>query len=74
MYDLIYQFIMGYLFNSAELAEGATFECCGLTLNLAEWWGHSLTIVSMVLLFVLGIFMLRYVFKAVGGAFMGIGR
>lgn len=69
MYTLIYQYIYDYLFNDTNL-QSFNAEILGQNTNMAQWLSHSLTIVSMILLFVFGILILKWVFRLVGGLFL----
>lgn len=73
MYDLIYDFINSHLFASTAL-QGVSHEIGGMTLNMGEWLSHTATIVCVALLVVFAVNMLIWVFKLVGGLFMGIGK
>lgn len=69
MYDIIYQFLLDNIYNSTDLVDVST-EIMGLSLNLNEWLAHSTTIFSMFLIVFFAIWLIRWVFKLVGGLFI----
>lgn len=69
MYTLIYDYIYGYLFNDIALRSYES-AILGVNTNMAQWLSHSLTIVSMILLFVFAIYFIKWLFKLVSGLFL----
>ena len=68
MYDIIYQYLMDYIFNGSTLSMSTTIY--GQTLSMNEWLAHSTTIICMCLIVFFGIWIIKWVFKLVGGLFI----
>lgn len=69
MYTLIYQFIHDYLFNDVAL-ESYSKTILGVNTDLSVWLSHSLTIISMVLIFTFLVIFIKWIFKLVSGLFL----
>lgn len=69
MYTLIYQFIHDYLFDDLGL-QGYSQQIMGVNTDMSVWLSHSLTIISMVLIFVFLVIFIKWIFKLVSGLFM----
>ena len=69
MYTLIYQFIHDYLFNDSNL-ENYTQTIMGVNTDMSVWLSHSLTIISMILIFVFLVIFIKWIFKLVSGLFL----
>lgn len=69
MYQIIYDFIYTYLFATSDL-DNYSDTILGVSTNMAEWLSHSLTIISIVLIFVFLIIFIKWLFKLVSGLFM----
>lgn len=69
MYQLIYDFLREHLFNGLAL-DNMTSSVLGQSMSLNEWLCHSLTIVSLVLIFVFIIIFVKWLFKVISGLFL----
>lgn len=69
IYTLIYGYIYQYLFNDSNL-QAYSQSVLGVNTNMAEWLSHSLTIVSMILIFVFLVIFIKWLFKLVSGLFL----
>lgn len=69
MYTLIYQFIHDYLFNDSNLASYSK-TILGVNTDMTVWLSHSLTIISMVLIFTFLVIFIKWIFKLVSGLFL----
>lgn len=68
MYQLIYQFILEHLFNGS-LSSYST-EIFGVSTNMNIWLSHSLTIISMILIFVFLVIFMKWLFRLASGLFL----
>ena len=66
MYTIIYQYLLDNLFNDTNLAS-YNQTILGVNTNMAQWLSHTLTIVSMVLIFVFMVIFIKWLFKLVSG-------
>lgn len=69
MYDIIYQFIYGSIFNSTSL-NSFEFTIGTQTIDLNVWLSHTFTIISMIILLVCAFVFLRWLFRVVSGLFL----
>ena len=69
MYDLIYNFIIGNIFNSSSLASYET-TLFGVTTNMNVWLSHTATIIFMSALLFCAVIFLRFLFRIVSGLFL----
>lgn len=78
LYDLIYDFIVTYLFPT-DTPTGSQdwalsdFEVTlqnGMSISMQQWICHTITIIAMCLIVVFAIWLVRWVFKAVSSAFL----
>jgi len=68
MYDIIYDFILNHLLNT-QLLDNYTSNVLGQTMSLNVWLAHSLSIISIVLLFILAVCVTRWFFRLGAGLF-----
>lgn len=68
MYTLIYDFILQHLFNGA--LSNYSMEIMNVNTNMNVWLAHSLTIVSMILIFVVLVIFLKWLFRLASGLFL----
>lgn len=73
MYQLIFDFAYAYLFNNGDLNHIKS-TIGGPEMSMRVWLCHSLSIVTMVLLFAVACMFVKWLFKYVAGMFTGIGR
>lgn len=69
IYSLIYGYIYQYLFNDSDL-QAYSQSVLGVDTNMAQWLSHTLTITSMILIFVFLIIFIKWIFKLVSGLFL----
>lgn len=68
MYDIIYDYLMENIYNGTGLTVYSS-EVMGVQTSMAEWLGHTTTIVLMVVVVVLCALFVRWVWRFVSGAF-----
>lgn len=69
MYDIIYDFIYGYIFNSQYLAN-LNYTWFGSSLNLNQILTHFTCVFLMGLFIFLLVLLLRWIFRLVSGLFL----
>lgn len=69
MYDIFYDFISTYLFNSTDLSSAST-QVLGMSMSMNEWLSHTTTIVCIGLIVMFLVLLVRWLFRLVSGLFM----